>query len=64
MIYHITTMMGHADAEAAGSVREGPVDGSETVEAYEDDGATVLYDAENPLAWIEATRTVRIEEYV
>jgi len=30
-------------------------------EAYEQDGQVVLYDAENPLAWIEATNAVEIE---
>lgn len=34
----------------------------ESVEAYEIDDATVLYDAENPLAWIESSLTVRIDE--
>ncbi|MBP1923149.1 hypothetical protein J2751_002187 [Halorubrum alkaliphilum] len=30
------------------------------VEAYEDDGNVVLFDATNPLAWVEASRTVRL----
>ncbi|WP_435127992.1 DUF7331 family protein [Halobaculum sp. D14] len=34
----------------------------ETVEAYEDDGRTVLYDAENPLAWVETTRAVTLAD--
>lgn len=34
----------------------------ESVEAYEIDDATVLYDAENPLAWIESSLTVRIDD--
>jgi non-homologous end joining protein Ku len=64
MEYHVTTMTERVDAEAVGSARERPVDGSETVEAYEEDGAVVLYDAENPLAWIETSRAVRITECV
>lgn len=32
--------------------------GAATVEAYEDQGNVVLYDAENPLAWVEATRAL------
>ena len=34
------------------------------VEAYEDDGNVVLFDATNPLAWVEATRTVRLADAV
>ncbi|WP_199719389.1 hypothetical protein [Halorubrum sp. Atlit-26R] len=32
------------------------------VEAYEDDGNVVLFDATNPLAWVEASRTVRLAD--
>lgn len=32
------------------------------VEAYDDDDGVVLFDAENPLAWIQATRTVRVQD--
>jgi len=32
------------------------------VEAYEDDGNVVLFDAMNPLAWVEASRTVRLAD--
>jgi hypothetical protein len=47
-------------------VAQSPADeaGVETIEAYETDGAVVLYDAENPLAWVEATRSYAIEEQV
>ncbi|WP_255475209.1 hypothetical protein [Halapricum sp. CBA1109] len=38
------------------------MDGTETVECYESDDGVVLYDAENPLAWIEADTTVEIAE--
>lgn len=34
----------------------------DTVEAYEDDGSVVLFDAENPLAWVETTRAVPLNE--
>lgn len=43
----------------------GGPDGTETVESYElDDGGVVLFDAENPLAWVEATAAVRLSEHV
>lgn len=38
--------------------------GFDTVEAYETDGRTVFFDAENPLAWVEASATVRLRERV
>ena len=34
------------------------------VEAYEDDGNVVFFDATNPLAWVEASRTVRLTDAV
>ena len=42
-----------------------PVDRDEVdaeVEVYEDDGNVVLFDAANPLAWVEASRTVRLAD--
>lgn len=38
--------------------------GVATVEAYEHDGGVVLYDAENPLAWVRATHAVTLQEHV
>lgn len=32
------------------------------IEAYEDDGSVVLFDADNPLAWVETTDAVRLSE--
>ena len=32
------------------------------VEVYEDDGNVVLFDAANPLAWVEASRTVQLAD--
>jgi len=37
-------------------------DRADPVETYETEGGTVLYDAGNPLAWIESTHTVPIDE--
>jgi hypothetical protein len=42
--------------------RAAPTDPEEAVETYETDDGTVLYDAGNPLAWIESSVTVSIEE--
>lgn len=38
-------------------------DGIDTVEAYEIEDGTVLYDAENPLAWVESSTAVSVHEY-
>jgi hypothetical protein len=48
--------------QPAGGVRTAPAlpDGVATTESYEDDGAVVLYDAENPLAWVEADDAVSL----
>jgi hypothetical protein len=32
------------------------------VEAYDDEDGVVLYDAENPLAWIQSKRAVRVQD--
>ncbi|SDY27947.1 DUF7331 family protein [Halopenitus persicus] len=32
------------------------------VEAYEDGGNVVLFDPDNPLAWVEASNTVRLRD--
>lgn len=37
-------------------------DGS--IEAYETDSGAVIFDAYQPLAWIESSVTVRIDEHV
>ena len=37
-------------------------EGVATVESYEVDGGVVFYDAENPLAWVETTRAVKLSE--
>jgi hypothetical protein len=58
-------MSDHADADAEwGTDRSTPTEiaGAETVEAYEDDGGVVLYDAENPLAWLQASVSATLEE--
>lgn len=36
----------------------------ETIEAYETDDGVVLYDAENPLAWVQATDAVPLTDAV
>lgn len=48
-----------ADAEVPA-----PMDGTETIECYETDDDVVLYDAENPLAWIETDSAVAITDAV
>ncbi|WP_418281349.1 DUF7331 family protein [Halorubrum sp. DTA98] len=50
----------HADDETH---RSGNRDaGDAEVEVYEDGGSVVLFDAANPLAWVEASRTVRLTD--
>lgn len=44
----------------AGVARDAP----EAIEVYEDDGQTVFFDGENPLAWLEASHTVTLSDLV
>lgn len=39
-----------------------PKDPVESVEAYREDDTVVLYDAENPLGWVESTVAVPLTE--
>jgi hypothetical protein len=58
-------MSDHADVDAEwGTDRSRPTDiaGAETVEAYETDDGVVLYDAENPLAWLQGSDSATLEE--
>jgi len=36
--------------------------GAESIETYEEDDRVVLFDADNPLAWVETTVAVPLEE--
>ena len=36
--------------------------GIETIESYETEDGVVFYDAENPLAWVETSRTLTLED--
>lgn len=60
-------MSDHVDSEPWDSTgHDGPEsgDGAASVEAYRTDGGVVFFDAENPLAWLEAASTVRLSERV
>ncbi|WP_197431282.1 hypothetical protein [Halorubrum sp. CBA1125] len=49
-------------SESGESRPVGPAAADAEVEAYEDDGNVVLFDATNPLAWVEASRTVQLTD--
>jgi hypothetical protein len=51
------------DREEAGvPALPGETDPRDSVEAYETDEGTVLQDADEPLAWLQSSYAVRIEE--
>jgi hypothetical protein len=50
------------DAERIAAPTAGPEDAIATTEAYEIDEGIVLYDAENPLAWIQSTDATRLDD--
>jgi hypothetical protein len=57
-------MSDHVDAgrwDSAGASRPDH-DGVDTVESYEVEDGTVLYDAENPLAWVESSDAVPLHD--
>lgn len=54
-------MSDHVDSERRGIA--GADHGAVAVEAYETDGNVVLFDAENPLAWLEAGSAVSLQEF-
>lgn len=37
-------------------------EGTATIESYEIDDGVVFYDAENPLAWVETSETLTLED--
>lgn len=37
--------------------------GAESVERYETDDGTVFFDAHNPLAWVEASVTLSLDDH-
>lgn len=60
-------MSDHVTSERVDSTDpDGPEQGddAESVESYRTDGGVVFFDAQNPLAWLEATSTVRLSERV
>ncbi|WP_185911684.1 DUF7331 family protein [Halonotius roseus] len=57
-------MSTHADNHQTDSAVATEPAGVETVESYEVDGGVVLFDAENPLAWVETTEAVSVQEAV
>ncbi|WP_174811765.1 DUF7331 family protein [Salinadaptatus halalkaliphilus] len=55
-------MSTQADDETDGVESRSEPAGTATIEAYETDDGMVLYDAENPLAWVETSRAIALEE--
>jgi len=51
------------DRSSAAPARLDEAHGLDDVESYDVDGGVVFYDPQNPLAWVEATGAVRLDEY-
>ena len=66
MAYHSLHMSDHANDEQwdspGASHPEAETDGVETIETYDTDDGVVFYDAENPLAWLQTSATVLLED--
>jgi hypothetical protein len=57
-------MSTHPNNDTGNSADASEPTGIETVESYEVDDGVVLFDAENPLAWVETTEAVPVTEAV
>jgi len=57
-------MTDHASAHGEHSRDLPEPDGIDSVEAYETEEGVVFYDAENPLAWLETSKTLSLREQV
>jgi hypothetical protein len=55
-------MSDHADDSMDSANLTRPNDPVESVEAYREDDMVVLYDARNPLAWVEASESVTLAD--
>ncbi|WP_185903200.1 DUF7331 family protein [Halonotius terrestris] len=55
-------MSTHADERRGNSAAASEPAGVATVESYEVDDGVVLFDAENPLAWVETTEAIPVTE--
>ena len=55
-------MSTHADDQREHSAAASEPAGVATVESYEVDDGVVLFDAENPLAWVETTDAIPVSE--
>ncbi|MFB6082677.1 MAG: hypothetical protein ABEJ94_00340 [Halorientalis sp.] len=51
-----------SELDSAETGPEGPE--VETIEAYETDEGVVLYDAQNPLAWVQSSAATTLEDAV
>lgn len=52
----------HADVESDRAPRPELVEDDVSAEFYETDDGVVLYDAENPLAWVQSTVSVQLKD--
>ncbi|MFB6164057.1 MAG: hypothetical protein ABEJ31_02765 [Haloarculaceae archaeon] len=50
------------DSETDARAEPAVPDAVETVEVYETDEGMVLYDAENPLAWVQSSGAISLED--
>jgi hypothetical protein len=59
----VTGLSDHATQTDGRTADRDETDGVDTIETYETDEGTVFYDAENPLAWLEAGETFSLREH-
>jgi len=61
-VIDVSTRRSEDERRSDGGTERTEPRGTDTIESYETDGRIVFYDAENPLAWVETSRTLRLDE--
>ncbi len=57
----VSTRVNDDDTMDSSELRGDP-EGTETIESYETEDGVVFYDAENPLAWVETSQTLALDD--
>ncbi len=57
----VSTRVNKDDSVDSSELRSDP-EGTATIESYETEDGVVFYDAENPLAWVETSQTLVLDD--
>jgi len=60
-VIDVSTRVNKDDSVDSSELRSDP-EGTATIESYETEDGVVFYDAENPLAWVETSQTLVLDD--